>query len=93
MIRETLTMIDKTRLKQFLIRTKTYRYRPPLARANPRLHRAYLDAIRSLYAGLIRPGDLCFDIGAHIGRRSDAMLALGGASDQALNPTHPSTAS
>lgn len=29
------------------------------------------------YAPLIRPGDLCFDIGAHVGNRVGAWLALG----------------
>lgn len=33
--------------------------------------------MRRLYAGLIRPGDLCFDLGAHLGDRSLAFLALG----------------
>jgi FkbM family methyltransferase len=32
---------------------------------------------RALYAEFIRPGDLCFDIGAHVGDRTGHFLALG----------------
>lgn len=32
---------------------------------------------RKLYHPFISPGDLCFDLGAHVGSRSVAMLALG----------------
>lgn len=32
---------------------------------------------RELYAEFIKPGDLCFDIGAHLGDRSGHFLALG----------------
>ena len=32
---------------------------------------------RALYAAFIRPGDLCFDIGAHLGDRTGHFLALG----------------
>ena len=32
---------------------------------------------RKLYSRLISPGDLCFDLGAHVGSRGRAMLALG----------------
>ena len=32
---------------------------------------------RRLYRPFISPGDLCFDLGAHVGSRSAAMLALG----------------
>ncbi len=33
--------------------------------------------MRRFYAGFIRPGDLCFDIGAHVGSRLRVWLALG----------------
>ncbi|WP_018861273.1 FkbM family methyltransferase [Thioalkalivibrio sp. ALJ3] len=33
--------------------------------------------LRRLYAGFVRPGDLVFDIGAHIGDRTRAFAALG----------------
>lgn len=42
-------------------------------RANP----AFRRRARAFYAGFIRPGDLCFDIGAHMGDRVDAFLSLG----------------
>jgi FkbM family methyltransferase len=29
------------------------------------------------FASFVRPGDLCFDVGANIGRKSEALLALG----------------
>src|SRR5690348_10138144 len=32
---------------------------------------------RALYAAFIKPGDLCFDIGAHVGNRTEHFLALG----------------
>lgn len=32
---------------------------------------------RALYAAFIKPGDLCFDIGAHVGDRTGHFLALG----------------
>ncbi len=34
-------------------------------------------ALKRFYAGLIRPGDLVFDIGAHVGSRSQTLAALG----------------
>lgn len=34
-------------------------------------------ALRRLYRGLIRPGDLAFDIGAHVGNRTRALRAVG----------------
>ena len=43
-----------------------YRARPWKARA-----------LRRLYAGILAPGDLAFDIGAHVGDRARAMRALG----------------
>ncbi len=33
--------------------------------------------LTAFYAGILRPGDLAFDIGAHVGNRSRAMLAAG----------------
>ena len=33
--------------------------------------------LKSFYSSFINPGDLCFDIGAHLGNRSDAWLSLG----------------
>lgn len=34
-------------------------------------------AWRKFYRQVLRPGDLCFDIGAHVGNRTRALLALG----------------
>lgn len=33
--------------------------------------------LRRFYGQFIRPGDLCFDVGAHVGNRTQAWLALG----------------
>jgi len=33
--------------------------------------------LKRFYSQFIKPGDLCFDIGAHLGNRTDAWLALG----------------
>ncbi|MGQ7793998.1 FkbM family methyltransferase [Faunimonas sp. B44] len=33
--------------------------------------------LRAFYAGLVRPGDLVFDIGAHVGNRTRALHAVG----------------
>lgn len=34
-------------------------------------------SLRRLYAGIVEPGDLAFDIGAHVGHRTRALHALG----------------
>ena len=39
-------------------------------------HRRERLANRRLYAGLISPGDLCFDIGANVGQTIEALLAI-----------------
>lgn len=33
--------------------------------------------LKAFYKQFIKPGDLCFDIGAHVGNRTDAWLSLG----------------
>lgn len=45
-------------------------------------------ALRHFLAGFVRPGDLVFDIGAHVGNRSIAMLRLG-ARVVAVEPQRP----
>lgn len=44
--------------------------------------------LRRFYAGLLRPGDLAFDIGAHVGSRARAMRAAG-ARVVAFEPQEP----
>ncbi len=59
--------LDRARAAAGLARSLAiYRARPWKARA-----------LRALYAGILGPGDLAFDIGAHVGNRTRAMLALG----------------
>ena len=38
---------------------------------------AHLHRMKSLYGQFVSPGDLCFDIGANIGNRTEAFLKLG----------------
>ncbi|WP_432803896.1 FkbM family methyltransferase [Aureimonas altamirensis] len=45
-------------------------------------------ALRHFLAGFVRPGDLVFDIGAHVGNRSIAMVRLG-ARVVAVEPQRP----
>lgn len=42
--------------------------------ANPQLNHLELPA---LYSKLIRPGELCFDVGAHLGNNTEAFLRIG----------------
>ena len=42
-----------------------------------RLDRAHAAGLRRLYARFVRPGDLVFDVGAHVGDRVAAFRALG----------------
>jgi FkbM family methyltransferase len=49
-----------------------------------------LQRLRSFYRQFVRPGDLCFDIGAHVGNRLRALAGLG-ARVVALEP-HPALA-
>ena len=44
--------------------------------------------MRRFYAGLLAPGDLAFDVGAHVGSRTRAMRAAG-ARVVAVEPQHP----
>jgi len=80
-------MNTKKRIKDLLIRTRTYRP-ARLLRERYTSIRPYLAGIQNLYARFVRPGDLCFDVGAHIGRRSNAMLSLG-ATVIGLEPNPP----
>ena len=42
--------------------------------------------MRAFYATFVRPGDLCFDIGAHVGDRSRCWRRLGAAKVVAVEP-------
>lgn len=70
--------MDKQALKDRLLRLGMYR---PARYLFDRLAaRGRLDALRqdmALYGQFVRPGDLCFDVGANVGRKSEALLRLG----------------
>jgi FkbM family methyltransferase len=66
----------KQTLKSLLLATHAYRPIRQLREQSPALRR-HFDGIPRLYSLFVRPGDLCFDIGANIGRRSAVMLDLG----------------
>ena len=64
-------------VKRLAIATGTYRPMRWLAR---RVHPRQLGELRAdieLYRSLLRPGSLCFDVGANIGEKSESLLAVG----------------
>jgi FkbM family methyltransferase len=77
-------VVIKQSFKSLLISSGTYRP-VRLMRERYGRFRPYVVGIRTLYKRFVSPGDLCFDIGAHIGHRSNAMLWLG-ASVVGLEP-------
>jgi FkbM family methyltransferase len=71
-------MAKFTRLKDALISLGVYRparYLNDRIRNPKRLEGLRLDRI--FYSQFVRPGDLCFDLGANIGRKAEALLGLG----------------
>lgn len=66
-----------TTIKQLAIRTGMYRPVRKLERSiRPNKRRDFQGNV-ALYQSLFRPNSLCFDIGANIGMKSDAMLQAG----------------
>lgn len=63
-------------LKSFLLATGLYRPARALQRVLFPKERAIFREDVALYRQFIRPRDLCFDIGANIGAKSEAMLSL-----------------
>lgn len=73
-------------IKQFSLALGLYRPTLWLSRKlQPRRQRAFQDDV-ALYAGLLPPRALCFDIGANIGLKSEAFLKAGAASVVAFEP-------
>jgi FkbM family methyltransferase len=66
----------KQTLKSLLLATHAYRPIRQLRQMSPAARRQF-EGIRRLYSLCVRPGDLCFDIGANIGSRAAVMLGLG----------------
>jgi FkbM family methyltransferase len=65
-------------LKQVCIAAGLYRPARVLHRTLLPSKRRAFRADKAFYSQFIRPGDLCFDIGANVGAKTEAMLALGG---------------
>src|SRR5690348_16870321 len=65
------------RLKQLCFNLRIYK---PLRKVydqinqtRPRMIRESMEAL----SGFVHPGDLCFDVGANVGRKAESMLRLG----------------
>jgi len=69
--------VPMPRLKKLALATGLYRPARLLKRAVMPSERAYFRAGVAFYSQFVRPGDLCFDIGAHIGAKTEMLLALG----------------
>ena len=71
-------MANLTRVKDILIALKLYR---PARYLNDRLRNPGrlrdFRQNREFYSQFVGPGDLCFDLGANIGRKAEALLDLG----------------
>ena len=65
------------RIKQIALAAGFYRSARLLHRALIPSERAKFEGDLAFYRRFIHPGDLCFDIGANIGAKTEAMLVLG----------------
>jgi FkbM family methyltransferase len=75
-----------TTVKQLSIATGLYRPTRWLSRRiRPSQLRAFLGDV-DLYGALLAPGALCFDVGANIGEKSEALLRAGAARVVAFEP-------
>ncbi len=74
-----ITMINlRHTIKRFLIKNKLWRYVEPITlRLRGISDKKIINDLAKMYSGLIKPGDLCFDIGANVGRYSMAFYLLG----------------
>jgi FkbM family methyltransferase len=64
-------------LKRLVLASGLYRPARLLHRAINREERMQFRAGRALYRQFVRPGELCFDIGAYIGTKTEILLSLG----------------
>ena len=69
--------MDKSGLKRFLHRTNLYPRVRHYYRLVNRSARRERRVLRTFYRELVKPGDLCFDIGANVGQTTEALTACG----------------
>jgi FkbM family methyltransferase len=82
---QTVTLKFRKNLKQITLATGLYGPARRLIRATSPSQRADFIANLRFFGQFISPGDLCFDVGANSGEKTEAMLALG-ASVVAFEP-------
>jgi FkbM family methyltransferase len=69
--------LEKQQLKKMLIDLGVYK---PVRRFYDRIRPSQVSEKRGsmkLFSRFVQPGNLCFDVGANIGKKTDALLALG----------------
>jgi FkbM family methyltransferase len=67
-VKHTLGTLGLLKISEFVVRSVT---------ATGREFRAHRNRMLGFYRQFVRPGDLCFDIGANLGSRVDVFLHLG----------------
>ncbi len=64
-------------IKQFTISAGVYRPARAIHRAFSRTERNQFKGDMALFRQFVRPGDLCYDIGANIGAKTEVLLSIG----------------
>lgn len=70
-------MLNKEKFKQLCLGLGIYR---PVRRIYDRINPSRVEAVREsreVLKEFLRPGDLCFDVGANVGRKTEALLGIG----------------
>jgi FkbM family methyltransferase len=79
-------MLVTTAVKQISIATGLYRPARWLSRRMRAWERREFDGDVDLYRALLPPGAVCFDVGANVGRKSEALLRAGAARVVSFEP-------